>query len=79
MLSGGVRNLFNKQPPLIESEVGAGTDPATYDTRGRYYFIRIKKTFWFLWLDQNSPKKENFRSFLGPFRLCLSSLENQEI
>lgn len=44
-LSGGVRNVFNKHPPLIESEIGAGTDPATYDTRGRYFFIGIKKTF----------------------------------
>jgi len=45
ILSGGVRNIFNKQPPLIESEVGAGTDPATYDTRGRYFFIGIKTNF----------------------------------
>ncbi|WP_165776988.1 TonB-dependent receptor [Paremcibacter congregatus] len=42
---GGIRNLTDKQPPLIESEVGAGTDPATYDTRGRFFFLGINKSF----------------------------------
>ena len=44
-LYGGMQNFFNKQPPLIESEIGANTDPATYDTRGRFFFIGLNKSF----------------------------------
>ena len=37
----GINNFFDNEPPFIESEIGAGTDPATYDTRGRFFFLSL--------------------------------------
>ncbi len=43
-LSGGLTNLFNKQPPRV---AGAPllTDAATYDVMGRTYYVGIKANF----------------------------------
>lgn len=43
----GVRNLFDKQPPLLfDNNTGVGeTDPRNFDTVGRYYWARL--TFQF--------------------------------
>ena len=40
-LTGGLTNLFNKQPPRV---AGASllTDAATYDVMGRTYYIGFK-------------------------------------
>jgi outer membrane receptor protein involved in Fe transport len=43
-LSGGLTNLFNKQPPRV---AGAPllTDAATYDVMGRTYYVGVKANF----------------------------------
>ncbi|WP_286829906.1 MULTISPECIES: TonB-dependent receptor [Kordiimonas] len=38
-LTIGVNNMFDNKPPFIESNIGAGTDPATYGVRGRFFFL----------------------------------------
>lgn len=37
----GVNNFFDNEAPFIESEIGASTDPATYDTRGRFFYLSL--------------------------------------
>jgi len=49
-VTGGVRNLFNKEPPIISSGLGysrVGNSPlySGYDYAGRTFFVNISKTF----------------------------------
>lgn len=41
---GGIRNLFDKDPPLLDNANDGNTDPNTFDVVGRYFFagLRIK-------------------------------------
>ncbi len=43
----GVRNLFDKAPPVLGSSQlgGANTIPATYDVQGRVFFVGLNKKF----------------------------------
>jgi outer membrane receptor protein involved in Fe transport len=41
----GVINLTDKQPPVIPHRVQANTDPSSYDTLGRRYFINVTYEF----------------------------------
>ncbi|KLD76024.1 TonB-dependent receptor [Xanthomonas hyacinthi] len=43
----GVDNLFNKQPPVLyqNNVLNANTDVSTYDTVGRYYWMRASYRF----------------------------------
>ena len=43
----GVDNLFDKQPPLLyqNNALNANTDVSTYDTIGRYYWMRATYRF----------------------------------
>jgi outer membrane receptor protein involved in Fe transport len=41
----GVMNLTAENPPLLESQVDARTDPATYDVIGRRYYISARLQF----------------------------------
>lgn len=41
----GVNNVGDKQPPFFTSNVQANTDPSTYDTYGRRYFVALKARF----------------------------------
>jgi len=43
-LSGGVTNLTDEEPPFIEIGFNATTDPATYRTFGRGYYLRLEWT-----------------------------------
>jgi iron complex outermembrane recepter protein len=46
---GGVENLFNKQPPIYTTDVQAGvqanTDPSSFDTLGRRFFVNLSYKF----------------------------------
>lgn len=42
---GGVRNLFDKDPPLLSSPIESNTDPNTYDMIGRYLFVGLSAKF----------------------------------
>ena len=44
-LSGGVNNLFDKQPPYFTGNNDSNTDPYTYDVLGRYFFVRANVRF----------------------------------
>ncbi|MEZ5562069.1 MAG: TonB-dependent receptor [Gammaproteobacteria bacterium] len=44
-LSAGIRNLFDKEPPLYENHIDQNTDPSTYDMVGRFYFAGIRAKF----------------------------------
>ena len=44
-LLAGVINLTAENPPLLESQVDARTDPATYDVIGRRYYISARLRF----------------------------------
>lgn len=39
-LSLGVNNLFDKEPPYYSGSNDANTDPYTYDTLGRYFYLQ---------------------------------------
>ncbi|WP_299810169.1 TonB-dependent receptor [uncultured Shewanella sp.] len=39
-LSLGVNNLFDKEPPYYSGNNDANTDPYTYDTLGRYFYLQ---------------------------------------
>ena len=39
-ISGGINNLFDKQAPYFTGNNDANTDPYTYDTIGRYFYVR---------------------------------------
>lgn len=43
----GVENAFDKQPPILyqNNVTNANTDVETYDTVGRYYFVRLFASF----------------------------------
>lgn len=41
----GVTNLTDEQPQIIPSASQANTDPSTYDTLGRRYFVNLTYTF----------------------------------
>ncbi|CAE6879819.1 TonB-dependent receptor [Vibrio alginolyticus] len=40
-LSGGINNLFDKEPPLILDTIAANTDATTYDVTGRYFYVNL--------------------------------------
>jgi iron complex outermembrane receptor protein len=46
---GGVENLFNKLPPIYTTDVQAGvqanTDPSSFDTLGRRFFVNLSYKF----------------------------------
>jgi iron complex outermembrane recepter protein len=46
---GGVENIFNKQPPIYTTDVQAGvqanTDPSSFDTLGRRFFVNLSYKF----------------------------------
>jgi outer membrane receptor protein involved in Fe transport len=42
-LSGGVNNVFDKDPPVVNGVSGT-TEPSTYDILGRTYFIALRVT-----------------------------------
>lgn len=42
---GGVRNLFDKDPPMLSSPIESNTDPNTYDMIGRYLFVGVSAKF----------------------------------
>ena len=44
-LSAGVTNFTNEAPPYIDGGFNASTDPTTYRTFGRGFFVRGTKTF----------------------------------
>ncbi len=44
-LLAGIMNLTAEDPPLLESQVDARTDPATYDVIGRRYYISARLRF----------------------------------
>ena len=45
MLSGGIQNLFDKQPPYYSGNNDSNTDPYTYDVIGRYVFLKANIKF----------------------------------
>lgn len=45
ILTGGVTNLTNEEPPFIETGFNAGTEPGTYRVFGRGFFLRAQKNF----------------------------------
>lgn len=44
-LSAGIRNLFDKKPPVYDNNIDQNTDPSTYDMVGRFYFAGIRAKF----------------------------------
>jgi outer membrane receptor protein involved in Fe transport len=44
-LLAGIINLTDENPPLLESQVDARTDPATYDVIGRRYYVSARLRF----------------------------------
>jgi outer membrane receptor protein involved in Fe transport len=45
-LSGGINNLFDKDPPLTTKDVSASnTYPGVYDVLGRYLFLNATVKF----------------------------------
>ncbi|MGI2855053.1 TonB-dependent receptor [Shewanella algae] len=44
-VSGGVNNLFDKEPPYYTGNNDSNTDPYTYDMLGRYFFVRASMKF----------------------------------
>ncbi|EGR3300328.1 TonB-dependent receptor [Vibrio parahaemolyticus] len=40
-LSGGINNLFDKEPPLILDTIAGNTDTTTYDVAGRYFYVNL--------------------------------------
>ena len=40
-VSFGIDNLFDKQPPFIQSYTDANTDTMTYDLLGRRWYARL--------------------------------------
>ncbi|GAA5524083.1 vitamin B12 transporter BtuB [Microbulbifer aestuariivivens] len=45
VLSGGIRNVFNQQPPYVTNFDDMNTLPLNYDTTGRYYYGRVQFKF----------------------------------
>ena len=44
-LSAGIRNLFDKEPPVYDNYIDQNTDPSTYDMVGRFYFAGVRAKF----------------------------------
>ncbi|MEN8615821.1 TonB-dependent receptor [Shewanella baltica] len=44
-VSGGVNNIFDKDPLYFTGNNDANTDPYTYDVLGRYFFVRANLKF----------------------------------
>lgn len=44
-VSGGIRNLFDKQAPRLSSPIEGNTDPNTYDVIGRFFFVGLSAKF----------------------------------
>ncbi|MDK1285886.1 TonB-dependent receptor plug domain-containing protein [Pseudoalteromonas umbrosa] len=44
-LTGGINNLFDKQPPYYSGNNDSNTDPYTYDTLGRYVYAGLNIQF----------------------------------
>jgi outer membrane receptor protein involved in Fe transport len=44
-ISVGINNMFDRDPPFIESGFSGGTEPATYRVFGRTWFVRWKTRF----------------------------------
>jgi iron complex outermembrane recepter protein len=45
-LSGGVNNVFDRQPPIVGSSAGYGnTWPATYDPYGQTFYFNARVRF----------------------------------
>jgi iron complex outermembrane receptor protein len=44
-LSGGINNMFDKQPPFYTNYNDSNTDPYTYDVIGRYGYVKVKVRF----------------------------------
>lgn len=45
MLSGGITNVTDEEPPFIDKGFNAKTDPSTYRMFGQGYYLRAKWTF----------------------------------
>ncbi|MFD2165758.1 TonB-dependent receptor [Thalassotalea euphylliae] len=43
--TGGVNNLFDKEPPYYTGNNDSNTDPYTYDVMGRYFFVKATLAF----------------------------------
>jgi iron complex outermembrane recepter protein len=41
----GVRNLTNREPKFFDIPIDQNTDPATFDTLGRFYFASLRSRF----------------------------------
>ena len=41
----GVRNLTNREPKFFDIPIDQNTDPATFDTLGRFYFASVRSRF----------------------------------
>ncbi len=44
-VTGGVNNLFDKEPPFIQSWTDANTDTMTYDLLGRQLYVKLRYAF----------------------------------
>jgi outer membrane receptor protein involved in Fe transport len=44
-LSAGIRNLFDKEPPVYDNYIDQNTDPSSYDMVGRFYFAGVRARF----------------------------------
>jgi outer membrane receptor protein involved in Fe transport len=44
-ISAGIRNLFDREPPVYENYIDQNTDPSTYDMVGRFYFAGVRARF----------------------------------
>ncbi len=44
-VTGGVNNLFDKEPPYIQSWTDANTDTMTYDLLGRQLYLKVRYSF----------------------------------
>jgi outer membrane receptor protein involved in Fe transport len=45
MVTVGVRNLLDRQPPVVHNGFTASSDPATYDFTGRFAYLRLTQQF----------------------------------
>ncbi|MDP2325284.1 MAG: TonB-dependent receptor [Gammaproteobacteria bacterium] len=44
-LTGGIRNLLDKEPPIFDNNIDQNTDPSQYDMVGRFYFAGVRTKF----------------------------------
>ncbi len=44
-LTGGINNLFDKAPPFSAAAFNDSYDGRTYDITGRYFFVKVDKSF----------------------------------